>query len=72
MGKYDILVKDAELKLKLAKRRHEILTDDLDKACLRLDNAEQNYYKKSTAICNHEKVIRSLAAKLVWAKRKNK
>ena len=71
MGKYDILVKDAEFNLALAKKRHEFLRHWLGVACDRLDKAEQNYYSKSEAVCNHEKTIRSLAAKLSWAKRKN-
>lgn len=72
MGKYDILVKDAEFNLALAKRKHQALLERLDKAILRIDNAEQNYYKHSQNVCDHEKIIRSLSAKLSWAKRKNK
>jgi len=72
MAKYDILVNDAELNLIIAKRKHKILINDLYKAFKKLDKAEQNYYSKSTAVYNHKKIIRSLSAKLGWAKRKNK
>ena len=71
MGKYDILVKDAEFNLAMAKKRQKVLEYWLDNACKRLDKAEERYYNKSTAFCNHEKIVRSLAAKLAWQKRKN-
>lgn len=72
MGKYDILVEDAEFNLRIAKRKQAILNTNLEWASKKLEKAEEDYYNKSTTVCNHEKIVRSLSAKLSWAKRKNK
>ena len=72
MGKYDILVSDAEFKLSMAKRKKSILEKDHEKAYLKVIEAENKLNDKEEVLINMEKHIRSLASKLSWAKRKNK
>lgn len=72
MGKYDILVLDAEHNLELAKRKKKLLSEKLDKAFLKWEDAEIKVNEISENIIKQESVIRSLAQKLVQAKAVNK
>lgn len=71
MGRYDILVSDAEHKFKLAKIRQGVLRARLDIAIRNLERAEKKYYEASSKYCEYESTIRSLSQKLSWQKRKN-
>lgn len=72
MGKYDILVADAEFNLKIAKRKLATLNEMQDKIFTRMDNVENKLWDINHKVLEQEKYVKSLALKLSWAKRKNK
>lgn len=72
MGKYDILVEDAELNLMLAKRKLSALNYRRDKIFNQMDNIEIKLNNATDKILEQESYVRSLSSKLSWAKRKNK
>jgi len=72
MGKYDILVADAEFNLSMAKRKKSILEKDHEKYWMKVIDAENKLADSEVKLIDMEKYIRSLASKLSWAKRKNK